>query len=78
MSKATVTSKGQITIPVEVRKRLGIEAGDRIEFIETDEGEFTIKAVVSEVTSLKGFLKKPKKAVSVEQMRAAIRKRATE
>ncbi len=76
MSLATVTSKGQITIPVEVRKRLGIEAGDRVEFIETSEGEFTIKAAVQDVRSLKGILKKPKQVVTVEAMNDAIRKRA--
>ncbi len=32
MSEATVTSKGQVTIPVQVRKALGIEAGDRLVF----------------------------------------------
>ncbi len=33
---ATMTSKGQITIPVEVRKRLGLGQGDRVEFILED------------------------------------------
>lgn len=33
MTTATPTSKGQITIPVEVRKALGVDAGDRVEFV---------------------------------------------
>jgi AbrB family looped-hinge helix DNA binding protein len=33
-----VTSKGQVTIPKEIRERLGIQPGDEIEFEETDEG----------------------------------------
>ena len=32
---ATITSKGQVTIPIEVRKRLGLSEGDRIEFLAT-------------------------------------------
>jgi len=35
---AKVTSKGQITIPREVRRRLGVRAGDRIEFAEDRHG----------------------------------------
>jgi antitoxin PrlF len=33
MSTVTVTSKGQITIPVEVRQALQVKAGDRVEFV---------------------------------------------
>ncbi len=75
MSIATVTSKGQITIPLDVRQRLGIDAGDRIEFVEIADGEFLLKPAVQDVGSLKGMLKKPKKPVSVDDMRKAIRER---
>ena len=36
MASATITSKGQVTIPVDVRNELGLSAGDRIEFILND------------------------------------------
>lgn len=37
MNKATLTSKGQLTVPREVRERLGLKAGDRLLFdIEGD------------------------------------------
>ena len=75
MTTATVTSKGQVTIPLSVRQKLGIDTGNRIEFVEVSDGEFSIKPIVEDVRSLKGLLKKPPHAVSIEDMRAAIRRR---
>jgi AbrB family looped-hinge helix DNA binding protein len=43
LEAATVTSKGQVTIPKRVRERLQIEAGDRLEFVVTEEGELTVR-----------------------------------
>ncbi|MDD3519600.1 MAG: AbrB/MazE/SpoVT family DNA-binding domain-containing protein [Chromatiales bacterium] len=76
MTTATLTSKGQITIPAEVRQRLGIATGDRIEFVELDGGGFAIKPANDDVRSLKGLLRKPGKAVSIDAMNAAVRQRA--
>lgn len=74
MTTATITSKGQVTIPVEVRQRLGIESGDRIEFVEI-EGGYAIKPAIDDVRSLKGLLRKPLKPVTIDDMNAAIRAR---
>jgi len=74
MSTATVTSKGQITIPADVRRRLGLESGDRVEFVEVD-GGFAIKPATDDVRVLKGLLRKPATPVSISQMNAAIRAR---
>ena len=63
MSAATLTSKGQITIPAAVRRRLGLNAGDQVEFVETGEGDFAIRPVIDDVRSLKGLLGKPRKQV---------------
>ncbi|NNJ97099.1 MAG: AbrB/MazE/SpoVT family DNA-binding domain-containing protein [Gammaproteobacteria bacterium] len=76
MSKATITSKGQITIPKDVRHRLGVDAGDRIEFVEIEPGVFKIIPATADVTELKGIVTKPKHSVTIEQMNKAIRKRA--
>jgi antitoxin PrlF len=37
---STISSKGQVTVPLEIRRRLGLKEGDRVEFVE--EGEWTI------------------------------------
>ena len=75
MATATLTTKGQVTIPLDVRQRLGLEAGDRIEFVELESGEYAIKPAIDDVRSLKGMLRKPAKRVTVEDMNAAIRAR---
>jgi antitoxin PrlF len=73
MAAATVTSKGQITIPARVRVALGVDAGDRIEFVEVGKGEFNIFAATRSVRELNGMLyRKGRKPVSIEEMNAAI------
>ena len=74
MATATLTSKGQVTIPADVRQRLGLEAGDRIEFVEMD-GGYAIKPAIDDVRSLKGLLRKPAKPVSIEDMNDTVRAR---
>jgi AbrB family looped-hinge helix DNA binding protein len=72
MSAATITSKGQITIPKDVRSRLGVSTGDRVEFVEIQKGVFQIVAATQDVRSLKGIVAKPKKPVTIEDMDRAI------
>jgi antitoxin PrlF len=79
MASATLTSKGRITIPLRVRKALGLDAGDRVEFVEIDQGKFAIVAATRSVRELEGmFQNKRRKPVSVEEMNAAIARRAAE
>ena len=75
MTTSTITTKGQVTIPVDVRRRLGLNAGDRVEFVEGADGSFAIKPVVDDFRSLKGLLRKPAKPVSTEAMKASVRAR---
>ena len=74
MTAATLTSKGQITIPIEVRQRMGLSAGDRVEFVELDGGTFAIRPAIDDVRTLKGLLRKPARKVSVADMNAAVRR----
>ncbi|MGO9171173.1 MAG: AbrB/MazE/SpoVT family DNA-binding domain-containing protein [Rhodomicrobium sp.] len=75
MATATVTSKGQITIPAPVRAALGLEAGSRVEFVEIEEGQYLMVAATDEVQSLKGMLRKPRSTVSIEWMNEVIAQR---
>ena len=72
MSTATLTSKGQVTIPAAVRARLGVGAGDRLEFIEVAPGRYEMVAATQSVTALKGLVRKPASATTIEAMNAAI------
>ena len=75
MATAMLTGKGQITIPVEVRQALRLDAGDRVEFVEVEPGRFEIVPATRSVRDLKGMFGKPRRTVSIEEMNAAIAKR---
>jgi antitoxin PrlF len=75
MPTATVTSKGQITIPREVREALGVEAGDRVEFVAQEKGVYTVVAATRDVRHLKGLVAKPARPVSLEDMKRAVIRR---
>lgn len=72
MTTATLTSKGQITIPAQVRQALKVGTGDRIEFVEVSPGRYEFIAANRSVTELKGMFGKPAKTVSIDEMNAAI------
>lgn len=72
MSTATLTSKGQITLPAIVRAALGVEAGDRVEFVQTEAGRFELVAATLPVTALKGMVRKPQHPITIEAMNATI------
>ena len=75
MTTATLTSKGQITVPAAVREALGVDTGDRVEFVEITPGRYEFIAATRSVTALKGMFGKPRKPVSIKAMNAVIAKR---
>lgn len=78
MATATLTSKGQITIPKQVRQSLNLHTGDSIEFVVRGK-EACIKSVSKSVDELFGMLHHPdQNPVSVEEMNASIAKRIEE
>lgn len=75
MTTATITSKGQITIPAEVRSDLKVDAGDRVEFVQIAPGRYEFVAATGDVSVLKGMFGLARKPVTVEAMNGAVAKR---
>jgi antitoxin PrlF len=79
MAVAILTSKGRITLPSRVRYALGLEAGDRVEFVAQANGQFVLVAARRSVQALNGlFQGKRSKPVSIKEMNAVIARRASE
>jgi len=71
MPTATLTSKGQITVPIEVRTKLGLRQGSRVHFVADGDG-YRIEATTRRARDLAGALPKPARPVSLDEMEAAI------
>lgn len=72
MTTATITSKGQITIPANVRQALSVGTGDRVEFVQVEPGQYLFLAANRSVTELKGMFGKADRVASIEDMNSAI------
>ena len=75
MARAKLTSKGQITIPKEVRDALGLRAGDSLTFRLGRDGTVAVEAEKVSLAQLAGVVRTKIKGVSVERMNDAIRRR---
>jgi len=74
MTVATLTKKGQVTIPKSVRDSMGLHTGDKLEFTLSDNGVAFIKPITKKVDEVFGRLHQPgRKAVSIEEMDAAVK-----
>ena len=74
--EATLSSKGQVTIPKAVRDRLQIKSGDRFKFFFHPDGVIILPKIST--ARLKGMIPKPAHSVSLEEMDRAIAEGATE
>ena len=73
MPVATLTSKGQTTIPKQVREHLKLNPGDKLDFVIESEGRVVIRPAKLDVRELKGLLKQSdRKVLSIGDMNAAI------
>jgi antitoxin PrlF len=74
MPSASLTSKGQVTVPKAIRERLKIVTGDRLDFI-VEGDRVVLRAGTRDLRSLEGLLRRPgRTAVSIEDMESAIAK----
>lgn len=79
MIMATLTSKGQITIPKVVRDSIHLHCGDRVAFILHGDAEAVLKPVTKSVDQVFGRLHRPEQqSRSVEEMRKAVAERMRE
>lgn len=75
MTNVKLTSKGRITVPVAVRKALGLQAGDRVEFVEVARGRFELIAATRPVTDLKGMFGRRATTISIDEINAVTARR---
>lgn len=79
MPTATLTTKGQVTIPKAVREHLQIDTGDQINFMIQDDGSVVVRPVTRPVSDLAGLLHRSRRrAVSLDDMDAGISARMRE
>lgn len=71
---STITSKGQVTIPKNIRDSLHLLNGDKVEFIRNEENEIIIKPITKKSNDIAGILNQyaKKEAVSIEDMNQAV------
>lgn len=72
MTTATLTSKGQITVPKEVRDQLHLSTGDRVRFLSDGEGRVVMVPATISIAELRGCLPVPARPVTLAEMEAAI------
>ena len=71
--QATLTSKGQMTLPSAVRMRLGLEAGDKLLVTVQDDHTIVLKRrPAAPVATLRGMLPAPKQGLTTEEMDAGV------
>ena len=74
MPTATLTSKGQITVPKEIREALGVSTGDKLVFRRTDSGSILVEAATVDFRSLAGVFQPKRRGATLEQIQEAIAK----
>lgn len=69
---ATITSKGQITLPAGIRNKLRLHAGDKLDFFIGDDNRIEAMVKKSSLKDLKGMIPPPRQGVTLEEIEKAI------
>jgi len=76
MPSATLTSKGQLTLPKEIREHLGVHKGDRVEFRTDRSGRVWVEPATQDLMALQGLFGPADRVRSQEELDEAIRRGA--
>ncbi len=73
MTVATITSKGQVTIPKKIRDKLGLKPGDKVDFEVNDKGKLEVSTKTYSIMDTAGMLYRPgQKAKTIEEMNEGV------
>ncbi len=79
MKSATITSKGQVTIPKEIRDYLKLEIGSKIDFVIDESGTVKVIPLNVPITALSGMLHRPDmSAATIDDMELTIAQGASD
>jgi len=76
MPTSTLTSKGQLTLPKEIREHLGVRQGDRVVFLTDRSGRVWVEPATQDLMALRGLFGPVDRARSQEELDEAIRRAA--
>jgi antitoxin PrlF len=68
MPVATITSKGQVTLPKEVREHLHVDSGDKVEFVIAEDGEVELRPMSGSARRLTEIVRRPVAPKSLEEL----------
>lgn len=70
--ESTVSEKGQLVIPREIRQALDIQRGDKLAWVMGDDGTLRVTVAKGDLMALKGRIKSGGRSISIEEMDEAV------
>ncbi len=76
--ESTVSAKGQLVIPKEIREALDVKRGDKLDWVLDESGEIRVRVAKGDLLALKGRIKSKGRSVSVDEMDQAVKDAAAD